>query len=269
MNASQVAELIESIAPISSGMQGDELGFIFGAPDTDLRGVAVCWSPTLDVIQSAGQLGCNMIVSHEPLFFQKRWSTDAEAGNVWFEEAEDEEKAVNRGRAAALEGMGACVYRAHSNWDLTPEIGIRDALAAALDLGPAIRLGQYTSLHEVEPVTIRGLVHRVQTKLDTGPIRVVGNPAREATRIGTLYGGLGQMLNSPEEMASLGAEAVIAGECLAYTLWCAKELGLALIEAGHCATENPGMRAMANWLDGQLGDLPVQFIDTGRPWQCL
>ena len=62
MKAGEVAKKIESIAPISSGMAGDELGFVFGNSDVEVRGVAVCWSPTLDVILQVEKLGCNMIL---------------------------------------------------------------------------------------------------------------------------------------------------------------------------------------------------------------
>ena len=269
MRASEVAEIIESVAPISSGMPGDELGFIFGSGDVAVRGVAVCWSPTRALIEKAAQLGCNMIVSHEPLFFQKKWSIDAEAKNVWFDEAEDADKAVNRRRAAALERMNGCVWRAHTNWDIAPKIGIIDAIIAALELGPILRRGRFITVHEAPPRTVREWARFVQQRLDTGSIRVVGDPHRKVTRVATMIGGLGQIFNSPEEAAALGAEVAVAGECLAYTLWNAEELGLALIEAGHGATENPGMRAMAAWLGGQLKSLKVEFLDTGMPWRYM
>jgi len=143
---------------------------------------------------------------------------DAEAMTVWFDEAEDGDKAVNRARAAALKRMHGCVYRCHSDWDLAPEIGIRDALIEALGMG-------------------------------------------------TMYGGFGQMFNSSEAMATLGVEAIIAGECCDYTLRNAEELGMAVIEAGHCASENPGMRALARWLAKKLPEIRVAFVDTGRPWR--
>jgi len=266
MRASEIAGVIESLAPLSSGMEGDELGFVHGHGDLEVRGVAVCWSPTLRVIRMAARAGCNMIVSHEPLIYQKRWSADAEAKNVWFEEAEDEAKTVNRNRRNALDEIGGCAYRAHSNWDIAPEIGIIDALCNALELGLACKRGRFTTVHEVRPVSVRNLARLVQTRLNTGPIRVVGDLDRTVSRVGTMIGGLGQLFNAPEEPAALGAEAVVAGECLDYTLRNADELGLALIEAGHCASESPGMRAMAEWLRGKLKGLQVEFIDTGRDW---
>lgn len=267
MRAREVAGLIEDVAPIASGMEGDELGFVYGNGKAEVHGVAVCWSPNLGVIERAEAMGCNLIVSHEPLFYQKRWSADAEAGNVWFEEVRDNRKPINLKRREALERTAGCVYRAHSNWDVAPTMGIIDALVQTLELGPPLRRGAFTTVHDVEPVTVRELAEFVKTHLETGPVRVVGDLDRTVTRVGTLVGGLGQLFNSPEELASLGAEAAVAGECLAYTLQYAQEVGIALIEAGHCASENPGMRAMARWLAQQLRDVNVQFVDSGRCWR--
>ena len=204
--------------------------------------------------------------SGEPLFFEKRWSGDAEVGSVWFEEYEDADKPVNRQRRAALDELGACVYRAHSNWDLAPEIGVVDSLISILDLGPVVERGTFTTVHDVPPITVGRLASRVRSRLATGPIRVLGDLDREVRRVGTLIGGLGQMFNAPEQLVRLGADVIVAGECLAYTLRNAQEHGLALMEAGHCACENPGMRAMADWLSQTLSPIPVRFIDSGEPW---
>ena len=269
MKAADVWQLIESHAPISSGVPGDELGLIFGDPEREVTKVATCWSPTLAVIRQAANLGCEMIVSHEPCFFRKRWSSDVESGNAWFDEAEDEDKEVNRNRRAALERHGIVVYRAHSNWDSAPEYGVIDALVETLGLGPAARRGRFTTVHEVEPRTVGNLADHVQEKLNTGPIRVIGDLDRTVTRVATMIGGLGQMFNAPEEPARLGAEAIVAGECLAYTCWCAEELGVAIIEAGHCATENPGVRAMARFLNERLDGVEAIFLDTSCPWTVV
>jgi putative NIF3 family GTP cyclohydrolase 1 type 2 len=269
MKAAEIAAVVETIAPISSGMAGDELGFVYGTGNRKISGVAVCWSPTLRALREAERLACNMIISHEPLFYQKRWSVDAEAKNTWFVEAEDKAKPVNRRRAAQLKKMGGCVWRAHSNWDIAPKLGIVDALIQTLDLGPIVRRGFLTTLHRIPRISVRRLASRVRRRLDTGPIRIVGDPARQVSRVATMIGGLGQMFNSVEEAAALGAEAVVAGECLAYTLWNAQELNLSLIEAGHGACENPGMRAMAHWLAEELNGVPVRFIDTGLAWRYL
>lgn len=267
LKAKDVAAFLESLAPLESGVPGDDLGFSFGDPETQVSAVAVCWAPTRAVIAKAAAGGANLLVAHEPLFHRRAWSGDGEVGARWFDEAPDADKLVNRRRAALLARHRIAVYRAHSNWDTAPGIGVGDALAAALGLGAPLRRRRFTAVYRVPPLTVGALACRVRRRLATGPIRCTGSPGRLVSHVGLFYGGLGQMFNVPEEMVALGAEAAVAGECLAYTLHHAAEIGLAVIEAGHCASENPGMRAMAGRLGEAFATTPVFFLDSGRPWR--
>ncbi len=42
--ARDVARVFEAIAPIESGIPGDQLGFLYGDPDREIRGVACLWN---------------------------------------------------------------------------------------------------------------------------------------------------------------------------------------------------------------------------------
>ncbi len=269
MKAREVAILIEELAPLSSGMPGDDLGFSHGNPESVVTGVVTCWSPTLPVIRKTLALGASLIISHEALYYRREWSGDGEIGGRWFEEAEDSAKKVNRRRAALLDKGGISVYRAHSNWDIAPRIGVRDALASELGLENIVGKDRYMAVYDIPPVELEELARHVSRKLKAGRVRVTGSFRRKVRRVGLVYGGLAQMFNSPEAITNLGAEVAVAGECLAYTLHHAVETGLSVIEAGHCATENPGMRALTRWLGEVLGNTPVTFLDSGRPWKHL
>lgn len=269
MKAREVALLVEEIAPLSSGIPGDDLGFSYGSPESVVRGIVTCWSPTLRVLSRAPALGANLVISHEPLFYRRDWSGDREVGARWFEEADDSLKKINRRRTALLEKGRVSVYRAHSNWDVVPRIGVRDALAAELGFERLFNRDRFMAVYEIDPVEAGELARQVSRKLKAGHVRVTGSLRRKVKRAGLVYGGLGQMFNSPEAIAALGADAAIAGECLAYTFHHAAETGISFIEAGHCATENPGMRAMARWLGGLTGGIPVTFIDSGHPWKTV
>ena len=95
---------------------------------------------------------------------------------------------------------------------------------------------------------------------------MVADLNRKITKVGTAIGGLGQSFNLPEELHRLGAEVGIFGEMVDYTIRHAIELDLAVIEAGHLATENPGIRNLAKALEDRFPDLRVVFLDTGIPW---
>jgi putative NIF3 family GTP cyclohydrolase 1 type 2 len=59
---------------------------------------------------------------------------------------------------------------------------------------------------------------------------------------------------------SAGVDTLIVGEGPHWTAVDAPELGVAIIYAGHYATETLGVRALGAWLGKEFG-LPYQFIE--------
>jgi len=69
MRAKDVSSSIEAIAPLESGIHGDENGFLFGNSDIEVSGVGVIWMPTAPPLSKAADERLNMLVVHEALFF--------------------------------------------------------------------------------------------------------------------------------------------------------------------------------------------------------
>ena len=44
-------------------------GYKFGNPNAECNGIATALVPTVDVIRRTGELGCNLLVVHEPIFY--------------------------------------------------------------------------------------------------------------------------------------------------------------------------------------------------------
>ena len=269
MKAREIANYIEKLAPIESGIAGDELGFIYGEPNSEVTAAAVTWSPTAGVLADATAKGANFVICHEPLFFKAGGKDLEGASSNWFEEAPDEEKIPNKKRLQFLKAGAMMVYRAHTNWDIAPRLGVIDALATKLSLGQPIGRGKATRVYEVQPITLRDLADKVKTKLALKAVRVMGDPRQSLTKVGLAVGGLGQMFNSPEELAMLGAEVGIFGEMLDYTFRCARELNLAIIETSHVASENPGMQSLAEALQDHFPEVKFLFLDSKIPWFFL
>ena len=43
-SAEDIARVFERIAPLDSGVPGDQLGFVYGNPTTEVRGIACLWN---------------------------------------------------------------------------------------------------------------------------------------------------------------------------------------------------------------------------------
>jgi len=260
MKAQDIVDFIIQIAPHKAGVPNDsQSGWKFGDPQQEVTTVTVSWSPTLGIIEKSIKLGANMIVAHEPLVFSF-------IDTPWYKNDLEEDKIVNRRRLQLLREHHMCVYGSHSNWDVKEGIGVVDSFAQVLGLDREIGRGYLTRVYEVEPVSVEDLAERVKECLKLKAVRVVADLNRKITKVGTAIGGLGQSFNLPEELHRLGAAVGIFGEMLDYTIRHAIELNLAVIEAGHLATENPGIRNLAKALEDRFPDLRVVFLDTGIPW---
>jgi len=259
VRARDVADFIERIAPLSTAVDGDVNGFMFGDPYLEVAVIAVCWSPTLQVLTKAAALRTDLVVCHEIPFFyqaQTRWCVDGKT----------ETKLPNLKRYELLTRHRMSVYRTHSNWDLVPDLGNCDAFAAALGLGEEVARGRLCRVHSVPPTRLADLAASVKRSLGLERARIVGDEERLVTRVGTACGGLGLLYNCPEELAGLGAEVAIMGEAVEQTLWHALELGLAVIETTHVGSESFGLRRLAAKLQEGFPGAQVRFLDSGLPW---
>jgi putative NIF3 family GTP cyclohydrolase 1 type 2 len=265
----EIADIIEQHAPISSGMEGDELGLLAGDPQAEVTGVITCWSPTLEVLERAAALGANVVLSHEPL----TWGIcgrDPEAGLKWYDERHPTAKVPNQLRMKAVLDHALAVYRYHSNWDWAPEYGQVDMLVKLLELGSYYGGCRTAPVYEREPISVGELARQACEKLGIGPIRIVGDPERIVSRISVTHGGFGQIFTVPEVAADAGAELALFGEMLDYTIRYCVEIDLAAIELGHCASEQPGMEGMAQYLRERIpADIPVECIYSGEPWAYI
>jgi dinuclear metal center YbgI/SA1388 family protein len=60
----------EQIAPFKSQEEYDNSGLLIGDPNAEVKGTLVCLDCTVDIVEEAISLGCNVIVSHHPLIFR-------------------------------------------------------------------------------------------------------------------------------------------------------------------------------------------------------
>jgi len=262
MRIREVIELVEGEVPFPEGIEPDSR-VEFGDPEAELKGIGVTWSATSGVIERAILEGLNLIITHESLFWPY-------VETVWVGRQEPTEgKPQNIKRLELLERGGICVYMTHKNWDAAPGWGMVDAFGKALGFERVVAKGRFCRVYEVEPISVRELALEVKGRLGLPFVRVAGDASKVVRRVGTAVGGLGQILVFPEELYHLGAEAAVFGEMLDYTMRCAIELGMPVIETSHVLSENFGVVGMVEFLRGRLPGIKVVFLDPGLPWEAV
>lgn len=173
-----------------------------------------------------------------------------------------------RKRLALLLGSDINLAAYHLPLDGDARFGNNACIAAALDatldrdvrfaVSGAHPVGQVAMLPE--PISLDELAVRVARICGQHPT-VIGAQLPAVSRVAICSGGGASYL---EEAVQLGAQVLITGEAREHTMADATELGVAVIAAGHWATEVFGIRALGEHLADQFA-LPHSFISVPNP----
>ena len=238
LTVQNVYDFIDGRAPFDTQEGFDNAGLLVGDPAWEVRGIHVAMDVTSRVIDEAEAHGANLIVTHHPMMFSPRrrmTETDAEG----------------RLRGRLLRGRMALIA-AHTNLDRAPG-GINDVLAHAAGLTEVsgedfIRAGSLPA-----PMTARALADALSRRLNT-VVRLMGHEDALIRRVGLCSGSGSEFW---QEAAAMGAQAFLTGEAKHHHALEAAEAGVVMLEAGHFATEAPGIFALADAL--QIWPDAVQY----------
>jgi dinuclear metal center YbgI/SA1388 family protein len=264
---SEIYGHIDATIPFAWAEPWYRVGLLVGDRDVTVTRILVSLDPTHGALERAARAGANVLVTHHPAFLDPLEAVVAARGaaGVAFE-------AARRGIA-----LIAC----HTNLDRSPRGA--DALPTALGLtirGPLEARsdderpdlpagtplgGRLCSPGDLE--TLGALAAAVGSRLGVGT-RVWGDPASRVTLV-ALAPGSGRSL-VPFALAA-GADALVTGELRYHEAHDALERGLAVIEAGHDATEWPLTAALARIVAATPGLDPADVV-TDRisyPWRMV
>jgi putative NIF3 family GTP cyclohydrolase 1 type 2 len=233
--------------------------FLAGNPDVEIRGIAVSWMSTQQILERARERGANLLVTHEPLYVLE---ADPEKGipadHPW----------VRKKRW--LEQVGMVVYRCHDFWDDFPEIGIHGAWAKWLGFGgKPVAMQRFYEVHETGGLTLEALAGQVLEKtkaLGQTTVGMVGDRKRTTHRIAL---GTGAITNY-SAMAAMGADVLLLtddGTRLWETAQWASDAEVSLLIVNHATAEEPGMRTLAAYLRDLVRPVPVFQLPVGCLYQ--
>ncbi len=258
--ASDIAAAFEQIAPINSGLAGDELGFIYGDPQTSVRGLACLWNIHAQSLRASVTLGANLIICHEGIWLPEQTSP-------WYQGPSKQEIHANTVRRHLLDQHHLVVYRSHSNWDALPADGVPDQALAALGIEglQAVARQQFFTVQQLlGQMTVEALGERVRGGLHFPACRIFGDRQKLIRRFAFLIGGFGEnQWHMPQAARDLGAEALILGEMSEFIVIACLEMGLPVIESLHSASEIPAIKRQAGLMAARFPDLPVHYVPSG------
>jgi putative NIF3 family GTP cyclohydrolase 1 type 2 len=238
--------------------------FKAGDPDMPVSGIATTMMATLDVLQRAAARGDNLVITHEPTFYQH---TDDRP------EGMDENDAVWAEKRAFIEKNHLVVWRFHDHWHRRKPDGILAGMVHALGWDK-YQNADNPYLFTIPETTVEKLAADVAKRLDTPALRMVGNPEMKVTQIG-LSPGFAGFVRETHALEMDNVEVLLVGETrewetVEYVADAVTEgKRKALIVIGHVPSEQAGMDECVRWLKTFVKDVPIEFLPTKQPFWTL
>ncbi len=258
-----VAEIIAAVEELAGHSLRHDEGLQHGEAGRQVQRVLVCWMATPDALARAAEIGAQLVVAHESLYYPYDALVRVDNPPGW------ESWPTNRQRRELLQKNNLCLVRVHGSAD---EICIYDAFARQLGLGESMEGEGTARVFAIPPCPLRALVEHVKAATGMAAVRVAAPHGLDqmVSRVGLPWGGMALFVNVAylQRLVALGCDVLVAGESDNYGMRYGAELGIPMIETSHEVSENQGLRVFASLLAEVLA-LPVESYVNPPVWQMI
>lgn len=259
--------------PIDEATTRDKI--LYGNPDQECSGiVTTCWA-SADVIEKAHQLGANLIICHEALFWNRGDHTD------WL--LEEKNKTFMK-KKALLDQYNLVVWRDHDyihsgipyqgKWvdgiftGVMKELGWEDYLICDPSKPMLFEFPEATTAEAIARLWI--------DRFGLNGMKLVGKkdtPVKKVWICGHIMGGNNDSISKIDQE---NIDLAIALELIDYTTSeYIRDSGMlgypkAILAMGHFNNEEPGMKYMVNYIPEALNeDIPCHYVQSGDMYEFI
>jgi putative NIF3 family GTP cyclohydrolase 1 type 2 len=217
---------------------------------------------TMDVLQRAAASGKNLIITHEPTFYNHLDKLDV------LEQKENDP--VLATKLAFIAKHNLVVWRFHDHWHLHKPDGIVAGMVHALGW-ERYQDAKNEHLFTIPETTMEKLAADLKVRLSTHAMRVVADPHQRVKRVALVPGASGfaretHALEMPEVDVLLTGEPR-EWETVEYVADAVtQKKGKGLIILGHIPSEQAGMEECTGWLKTFVSDVPTEFVPADDPF---
>jgi putative NIF3 family GTP cyclohydrolase 1 type 2 len=232
-----------------------------GDPATPVTGIAVTMMATLDVLQRAAAAGANLVLTHEPTFYDHQDRIDV---------LERESDAVTAAKRAFIREKGLVVVRMHDHWHRRKPDGIAIGMIRALSW-EEYRRPESELLFTMPTTTLNDLAARIRERLRAPTLRVVGDPRLAISKVALAPGFAGFPAHR-QALRRDDVEVLVIGEAHEWETVeyvsdaIAAGRKKALVVIGHIPSEQAGMEEFARWLGTFVKEVPVTLVAASDPF---
>jgi len=236
--------------------------FKAGNPDEPITGIAVTMMATMDVLERAAASGKNLVITHEPTFYNHLDKLDVLP--------EKEKDPVLAAKLAFIAEHHLVVWRFHDHWHRRTPDGIEAGMAHALGWEKQ-QDSENQYLFSVPETTLESLAADLKKKLDIHVLRVVGDPHLKVKKVGLVPGASG-FQKETLALERNDVDVLVTGEprewetveYVADAVTQGKHKGLIILS--HIPSEQAGMEECTRWLKSFVTEVPVEFVPAKDPF---
>ena len=234
--------------------------FKTGNPDDAVTGIAVAMFADMETLRKAVASHCNLIIVHEPTFYNHLDKTDFLKIDPVFEK-----------KIAYINEHKLIIFRFHDHIHRTSPDGIYVGMIEKLGW-EANQFNRSLTYFKFNDQTVEEFAQKLQEKLKGNQLRIVGDPHMHITNVALSVGapGFQSHLNFLEDGFT---ELLVAGEASEWETYeyvlDASMMGMkkAAIFTGHIPSEEAGMEYCAKWLKTFINDIPIVYLENGPAYR--
>jgi|WetSurMetagenome_2_1015567.scaffolds.fasta_scaffold00826_8 putative NIF3 family GTP cyclohydrolase 1 type 2 len=227
-----------------------------GNPQTVVTGIVTTMFATMDVLKKAVASNCNLVIVHEPLYYNHLDNTEQFRDDPVFLE---KKKYIN--------DHNLVIWRFHDYIHLMKPDGIESGMVKKLGWEKYEVNGSLNNFL-VPETTLRGLLAYLKGIFPKNAFYVIGDPEMKVSKVRLLCGAPGSMAHI-HALEQSGTEVALAGEAQQWETYeyvrdaVAQGKKKAVVFLGHIASEEAGMDFCATWLKGFVSGISVSYIESG------
>jgi putative NIF3 family GTP cyclohydrolase 1 type 2 len=236
--------------------------FKAGNPDSPVTGIAVTMMATMDVLERAAASGKNLIITHEPTFYNHLDKLD--------ELEEKENDPVLAEKLAFIAKHNLVIWRFHDHWHMRNPDGIEAGMAHAVGW-EKYQVLDNPYLFEIPETSLETLAGDLKKKLGIHVLRIVGDPQLKVKKVVLVPGSAG-LRKETRALEMKDVEVLVTGEpreweTVEYVADAVTEgRRKALIILSHIPSEQAGMEECTRWLKTFISEVPVEFVPAKDPF---
>jgi putative NIF3 family GTP cyclohydrolase 1 type 2 len=234
---------------------------IVGDPEREVERCLVTWMANFRAVRQVAERGIPLLICHEPTFWDH------------LDRPQPEDPLFNAKQKFITEHK-LTIIRNHDCWDRWPGVGIPWSWAAFLGLGGApVRIGSdgYQHRYDIPPVPLDELAARIAGRcrsIGEPQVQVIGDGRKPVSRIG-VGTGCGCNLRVYQEMGCDCSVVCDDGSCYWAGIQRAEDLGHPVIRVNHGTSEEPGMVALARYINANLPGVRAEHLPHGSTFRLV